>query len=103
MSEEIQYDDSWAEENPWTGSTSGDGTYSVQTGSNGEYLLDDEIGGILRDRYVSLSDNLEEEQKLLKILYNGYYDEDEREFLRSKLRIHYDRKLTLLLSSSLDN
>ena len=96
MSEEIDL---------WTGSITG-GPYSssgyVETGSQGQYLLAGEVGDIIRDNYISLSDNVGEEMELLKILYNGEYDEVQREFLRMKIAKYNENRLNLILSSSLN-
>jgi hypothetical protein len=100
MSEEIA-DNSWAEENPWTGSITGgpDGSTGVPlTGSNGEYILAPEVEGLFRDVYPMVSNNVEEEEKILAILRRGTYNEEERTFLREKLTIHSTQYLTWIQS-----
>lgn len=96
MSEEIDL---------WTGSITG-GPYSssgyVETGSQGQYLLAGEIRDILQGNYIWLSDNVGEEQQLLKILYNEEYDEVQREFLRTKIGRYNENRFHLLVSRSLD-
>jgi hypothetical protein len=100
MSEEIA-DNSWAEENPWTGSITGGGFDSTGvplTGSNGEYILAPEVEGLFRDVYPMVSNNVEEEEKILAILRRGTYNEEERTFLREKLTIHSTQYLTWIQS-----
>lgn len=101
MSEVLEADNSWAEENPWTGSITGGehGSTGVPlTGSNGEYILAPEIEGLFRDIYPMVSNNVEEEEKILAILKRGTYNEEERTFLKEKLTIHSTQYLTWIQS-----
>jgi len=101
MSEVLEADNSWAEENPWTGSITGGphGSTGVPlTGSNGEYIVAPEVEELFRDIYRNVSNDILEEEKILGILRRGTYNEEERTFLKEKLAIHSTQYLTWIQS-----
>lgn len=67
---------------------------TLETGSMGEYLLPEtgSLRKILEDNYVWLSKDVLEEEKYLRILRRGYYEEgEEREWLSQSLHDFYPR------------
>lgn len=65
----------------------------LSTGSEGKYLLPEtgSLTEIIQRNYVWLSNDVLEEEKYLKILRRGYYEESDREWLSGSLDNFYPR------------
>lgn len=73
----------------------------LQTGSNGEIYLDEEIEDILLNNHQWLSHSVLEEERMLSIVRNGKYNWEDRDFLRERLQPYWERKLLSMSTSSL--
>jgi len=65
----------------------------LMTGSMGEYLLPEtgSLTEIIQRNYVWLSKDVLDEEKFLRILRRGYYEESDREWLSGSLENFYPR------------
>jgi hypothetical protein len=94
MSDDITLqDNSWAENNPYTGSITG-GEFQSEgiplTSSNGMYLLSPEVERyILKRGVINVAKSLSDEKRLYQLLHYKEYSEDEREWLRDLINLTF--------------
>jgi hypothetical protein len=94
MSDDITLqDNSWAENNPYTGSITG-GEFQSEgiplTSSNGMYLLSPEVERyILKRGVINVAKSLSDEKRLYQLLHYKEYSEDEREWLRDLIYLTF--------------
>lgn len=92
MSDDITLqDNSWADNNPYTGSITG-GEFQSEgiplTSSNGMYLLAPEVERlILRRGVTNMAKSLSDEKRLYQLLHYKEYSEDERDWLRDLMSV----------------